>query len=88
MKVAPLEIRARIPISKSNRMSQRTGVTQMVLSRSAFGRRGAYLPTAIQFCIATGWCNRALAAIGLFPALETMVERITGLRPRGDAEMA
>jgi NCS1 family nucleobase:cation symporter-1 len=37
-------------------MGQRTGVTQMVLSRSAFGRRGAYLPTAIQFCIATGWC--------------------------------
>ena len=37
-------------------MGQRTGVTQMVLSRSAFGRRGAYLPTAIQFGIATGWC--------------------------------
>jgi purine-cytosine permease-like protein len=28
----------------------------MVLGRSAFGRRGAYLPTAIQFFIATGWC--------------------------------
>lgn len=37
-------------------MGQRTGVTQMVLSRSAFGRRGAYLPTTIQFFIATGWC--------------------------------
>lgn len=37
-------------------MGQRTGVTQMVLSRSAFGRRGAYLPTAFQFVIATGWC--------------------------------
>lgn len=37
-------------------MGQRTGVSQMVLSRSAFGRRGAYLPTAIQFFIATGWC--------------------------------
>lgn len=37
-------------------MGQRTGVTQMVLSRSAFGRRGAYLPTAFQFLIATGWC--------------------------------
>ncbi len=37
-------------------MGQRTGVTQMVLSRSAFGRRGAYLPTAFQFMIATGWC--------------------------------
>ncbi len=37
-------------------MGQRTGVSQMVLSRSAFGRRGAYLPTAFQFVIATGWC--------------------------------
>ena len=37
-------------------MGQRTGVTQMVLSRSAFGRRGAYLPTVFQFAIATGWC--------------------------------
>jgi NCS1 nucleoside transporter family len=37
-------------------MGQRTSVTQMVLSRSAFGRRGAYLPTIFQFVIATGWC--------------------------------
>jgi toxin CptA len=37
-------------------MGQRTGVSQMVLSRAAFGRRGAYLPTAIQGLIATGWC--------------------------------
>jgi NCS1 nucleoside transporter family len=36
-------------------MGQRTGVTQMVLSRSAFGRRGAYLPTIFQMIIATGW---------------------------------
>jgi nucleobase:cation symporter-1, NCS1 family len=36
-------------------MGQRTGVTQMVLSRSAFGRRGAYLPTLFQMVIATGW---------------------------------
>ncbi len=37
-------------------MGQRTGVTQMVLSRSAFGRRAAYLPTAMQGVIAVGWC--------------------------------
>ncbi|GLW09761.1 cytosine permease [Microtetraspora sp. NBRC 13810] len=37
-------------------MGQRTGVSQMVLSRMAFGRRGAYLPAAIQGLIATGWC--------------------------------
>ena len=37
-------------------MGQRTGVTGMVLSRAAFGRRGAYLPAAIQACLAIGWC--------------------------------
>jgi len=37
-------------------MGQHTGVTQMVLARAAFGRRGAYLPTAIQGIIAVGWC--------------------------------
>jgi NCS1 nucleoside transporter family len=37
-------------------MGQRTGVSQMVLSRAAFGRRGAYLPAAIQGLIAAGWC--------------------------------
>ncbi|WP_219417223.1 purine-cytosine permease family protein [Pseudonocardia nigra] len=37
-------------------MGQRTGVTGMVLSRAAFGRRGNYLPAAIQACLAIGWC--------------------------------
>jgi len=37
-------------------MGQRTGVSQMVMSRSAFGRRGAYFPTAIQGLISAGWC--------------------------------
>ena len=37
-------------------MGQRTGVSQMVMTRSAFGRRGAYLPTAIQGLISAGWC--------------------------------
>lgn len=37
-------------------MGQRTGVSQMVLSRAAFGRRGAYLPALIQGLVATGWC--------------------------------
>jgi nucleobase:cation symporter-1, NCS1 family len=37
-------------------MGQRTGVSQMVMSRSAFGRRGAYLPTLIQLVISAGWC--------------------------------
>lgn len=37
-------------------MGQRTGVSQMVLSRAAFGRIGAYLPAAIQGLITVGWC--------------------------------
>lgn len=37
-------------------IGQQTGVTGMVLSRAAFGRRGAYLPAAIQACLAVGWC--------------------------------
>ena len=37
-------------------MGQRTGVTGMVLTRAAFGRRGAYVPAAIQASLAIGWC--------------------------------
>ncbi|WP_067831096.1 purine-cytosine permease family protein [Actinomadura kijaniata] len=37
-------------------MGQRTGVTQMVLARSAFGRRGAYLPAILQGVMSAGWC--------------------------------
>jgi NCS1 family nucleobase:cation symporter-1 len=37
-------------------MGQRTAVSQMVLSRSAFGRRGAYLPAVLQGLLAVGWC--------------------------------
>jgi nucleobase:cation symporter-1, NCS1 family len=55
-------------------MGQRTGVTQMVLSRSAFGRRGAYLPAFFQIVIPTGWI-----AINTWIILElttTLLERI------------
>jgi toxin CptA len=37
-------------------MGQQTGVSQMVLSRAAFGRRGAYLPALMQGLLAVGWC--------------------------------
>jgi len=37
-------------------MGQRTAVSQMVLSRSAFGRRGAYVPAFLQGLLAVGWC--------------------------------
>src|ERR1041385_3660854 len=33
----------------------RTGVNQMVLSRAAFGRRGAYLPAVAQLLMTMGW---------------------------------
>ncbi|MFF4758495.1 purine-cytosine permease family protein [Streptomyces sp. NPDC001292] len=38
-------------------VGQRTGVTGMVLGRAAFGRRGNYLPAAIQALLAVGWCS-------------------------------
>lgn len=37
-------------------LGQRTGVTGMVLSRAAFGRRGGYVPAVIQALLAVGWC--------------------------------
>jgi len=36
-------------------MGHRTGVNQMVLSRSAFGRRGGYLPSLLMFLMTLGW---------------------------------
>jgi NCS1 nucleoside transporter family len=36
-------------------MGHKTGINQMVLSRSAFGRRGAYLPAAIEGFVMIGW---------------------------------
>src|SRR5687767_11771281 len=36
-------------------MGLRTGVNQMVLSRAAFGRRGAYLPATAQMLMTMGW---------------------------------
>jgi hypothetical protein len=34
--------------------------------------------------IATGWCNSALEALGVFPALERAISTLTGLEPRSD----
>lgn len=41
-------------------------------------------PYAEQYCIATGWCNRVLAAIGFFPRLERLITRVAGIEPRAD----
>jgi toxin CptA len=37
-------------------LGQRTGATGMVLARAAFGRRGNYVPAAIQALLGIGWC--------------------------------
>ncbi|STZ41623.1 purine-cytosine permease-like transporter [Mycolicibacterium gilvum] len=37
-------------------IGQKTGVTGMVLSRMVFGRRGAYVPAAVQAALCIGWC--------------------------------
>lgn len=37
-------------------LGQKTGATGMVLARAAFGRRGDYLPAAIQALVTIGWC--------------------------------
>lgn len=55
----------------------------LLLSHAQHGRHHA-APYVTNYCIATGWCNRPLAAIGFFPALERLVSRVTGAKPRGD----
>lgn len=37
-------------------LGQRTGTTGMLLGRSVFGRRGNYIPSAIQAVVVVGWC--------------------------------
>jgi len=57
------------------------GVNQMVLSRSAFGRRGAYLPSALMFLMTLGWIGVntyfpvkiAMAILGQFGIPDTLV---------------
>jgi plasmanylethanolamine desaturase len=62
------------------RCLQRTGI---ILSRREHSRHHV-APFAQHYCIATGWCNRGLAAIDFFPKLERLITRLTGLQPRDD----
>jgi ubiquitin-conjugating enzyme E2 variant len=41
-------------------------------------------PFQTNYCITTGWCDPVLARIRFFPALEWVISRLTGLRPRTD----
>jgi ubiquitin-conjugating enzyme E2 variant len=44
-------------------------------------------PFAENYCITTGWCNPLLTRIRFFPALERVVSKLTGSRPRGESHM-
>jgi len=41
-------------------------------------------PHVVNYCIATGWCNRTLGAIGFFARAERAITALTGLEPRSD----
>jgi NCS1 nucleoside transporter family len=65
-------------------MGHKTGVNQMVLCRSAFGRRGAYLPSALMFLMTLGWIGVntyfpvkiAVAILGQFGIGDTWVTNL------------
>jgi len=62
-------------------MGHKTGVNQMVLSRSAFGRRGGYLSSWMQFLMTMGWIGvntyfpvvLAVAILGHFGIRDTFL---------------
>jgi NCS1 nucleoside transporter family len=65
-------------------MGHKTGVNQMVLSRCAFGRRGAYLPSALMFLMTLGWIGVytyfpvkiAVAILGQFGISDTWLTNL------------
>ncbi len=65
-------------------MGHKTGVNQMVLCRSAFGRRGAYLPSALMFLMTLGWIGVntyfpvkiAVAILGQFGISDTWLTNL------------
>ena len=58
----------------------------VILSRAQHDRHHA-APYAVNYCIATGWCNRWLTRTGFFPALERIITSVTGLQPRSDEQI-
>jgi hypothetical protein len=45
-------------------------------------------PFAGHYCITTGWCNPLLERLRFWKALERLVSRVTGLKPRDDVAAA
>jgi len=58
-----------------------------ILSRERHALHHA-APHTTHYCITTGGCNQALAAIRFFPTLEGWISRLTGLVPRDDDTLA
>lgn len=61
---------------------QRRGI---ILSRDAHEEHHAS-PYVVNYCIATGWCNRWLTGHQVFPRLERTIARVTGMLPRADED--
>jgi hypothetical protein len=59
---------------------QRWGI---ILSREDHARHHQE-PYVANYCIATGWCNRWLAAVAFFPRCEHVITRCLGVEPRAD----
>jgi plasmanylethanolamine desaturase len=56
-----------------------------ILSREAHREHHAS-PYVVNYCIATGWCNRWLTTYQAFPRLERAISSLTGRLPRVDEE--
>jgi ubiquitin-conjugating enzyme E2 variant len=56
---------------------------RIILSRDDHARHH-HEPYVVNYCIATGWCNRWLLAMGFFPAFERAITRCFGIEPRAD----
>jgi ubiquitin-conjugating enzyme E2 variant len=56
-----------------------------ILSREAHQEHHAS-PYVVNYCIATGWCNRWLTKRQVFPRLERTIARVTGMLPRAPDE--
>lgn len=82
-----------LPTNQVHQWAHRTDPPRLV---AWLQRRGAILshtaharhhraPHTSHYCIATGWCNRALGACGFFRGLERGITALTGIEPRAHA---